>query len=534
MTSSGGDTHGAGADAERRLRSHGDGAFKATRRLLVLEVFGTPHLIVGRGESGIERMRKPGEPRIERLWSEDAGPSLLWPSTPDHDSAPVAAWLGEKERGIPVFAEIVPDGVAETLLARAGAGWKPVGPVVAVDGTRAGSIWRADDGSVFLPFDPDAVQLNYLSERYREILVGAGARRWKQRALRSYYRARGWMPKAVQIWLRRRYAPIQARGAFPRWPVETGLHDFWEFLGSILTAILGRPVPRIAAWPDGAQWALVLTHDVEGAAGVEAIEAVATVERAARVRSSWNLVPQRDYEVPGELIGRLVADGFEVGVHGLYHDGRDLESEATLRERLPGMREAAARWNAVGFRSPSTHRGWKLMRLLGFDYDSSYPDTDPFEPQAGGCCTWLPFFNGETIELPLTMPQDHTLFVILRHRDERVWVEKAEFLRSRGGMALMVTHPDYLGDGRILGAYERFLNLFADDPTAWKALPREVSAWWRRRAASSVRWNGAAWEVTGPAAGEARIEFAPAPGAWLERVGGGASGAPGERVPVAA
>ena len=51
------------------------------------------------------------------------------------------------------------------------------------------------------------------------------------------------------------------------------------------------------------------------------------------------------------------------------------------------MRAYAERWEAVGFRSPATHRDWELMPLLGVDYDSSSPDTDPFEPKSGGCCT---------------------------------------------------------------------------------------------------------------------------------------------------
>ena len=36
------------------------------------------------------------------------------------------------------------------------------------------------------------------------------------------------------------------------------------------------------------------------------------------------------------------------------------------------------------------------------------------------------------------------------------------------------THPDYLIDERILSAYARFVERFADDPTAWHALPREM------------------------------------------------------------
>ena len=237
------------------------------------------------------------------------------------------------------------------------------------------------------------------------------------------------------------------------------------------------------------------------------------------MRSSWNFVPRRDYEVSLERIHGLVSDGFEVGVHGLYHDGRDLESLTILHQRRPAMREAADRWDAVGFRSPATHRGWELMPALGFDYDSSYPDSDPFEPQAGGCCSWLPFFIEGMVELPLTVAQDHTMFVILRQRNEQAWVEKAEFLRSRGGMALLVTHPDYLTDDVIFQAYRRFLERFAEDTNAWKALPREVSDWWRRRAESSLERAGSEWRVVGPGAHDARVEFAHAGEDWLQVLG---------------
>jgi len=484
--------------------------FMATRELGVLEHFRTPCSVLA----------ADGESALERLWASENGPELLWPRSPADSGPPVAGWLGQDEESrIPVFASVVPDAVAKSLLAQRGNTWTAVGAVVTPSGERLGSVWRGGDGSVFLPFDPDEVQFNLLSERYRELLRRPGARDWRTAATRLYYRLRSFMPKALQIWLRRRYAPFQARSTFPRWPAESGLHDFWDFLYSLLESVLGAPVPRIAAWPNGASWALVLTHDVETASGLSAIDPVIEVEKSCGFRSSWNFVPDRDYQVSEDGIRALVSDGFEVGVHGLHHDGRDLESLETVRERLPGMREAAFRWKAIGFRSPATQRAWDLMPLLGFEYDSSYPDTDPFEPQGGGCCTWLPFFNGEMVELPATMTQDHTLFVILRRRDERVWVKKAHFLRSRGGMALMVTHPDYLTERPRLDAYSRFLQRFARDAAVWKALPGEVSTWWRRRAQSTLIWTGSGWHVIGPAAGEAAVECEPAQRHWLTVLG---------------
>jgi hypothetical protein len=44
------------------------------------------------------------------------------------------------------------------------------------------------------------------------------------------------------------------------------------------------------------------------------------------------------------VIRELVEDGFEVGVHGLLHDGRDFQFEEMVRRRLPERRAYAARW----------------------------------------------------------------------------------------------------------------------------------------------------------------------------------------------
>jgi hypothetical protein len=112
------------------------------------------------------------------------------------------------------------------------------------------------------------------------------------------------------------------------------------------------------------------------------------------------------------------------------------------------------------------------------------------------------------VELPITLVQDHTLFDLLQHRDERLWVEKAELLRERGGMALVLTHSDYVGNTHLVESYRRLLQEFASDSSAWKVLPRDVSAWWRRRSASRLEEVDGDWRVVGPAAHEARVDYA--------------------------
>ncbi|HTW41575.1 MAG TPA: hypothetical protein VMD79_04630 [Solirubrobacteraceae bacterium] len=469
--------------------------FSSSRRLATAEQLGlTCELREGPAAPGIERLRTRG------------GGELLWTSAVASAGPPLAARLQGAGASIPIFARVLDDALTQRVLAQHGGEWSPAVRILDRGGQAVSAIWVAEDGNVFLPFDPDEVCESYWSERYLALLRTKASRHTQRGAMQSYYRVRGLLPRTVQIRLRRLYARRQRRTPFPRWPAETALHDFFDLFTAILADVAREPLPRIAPWPNGHTWALVLTHDVETAQGLAALDPILELERRLGLRSAWNFVPRR-YRVDDARVRQLQADGFEVGVHGLYHDGRDLESHARVQERLPGMRAAAERWQAVGFRSPATHRQWDLMPLLGFDYDSSYPDTDPFEPQGGGCCTWLPFFNQEVVELPMTMPQDHTMFVILRHRDETAWIEKAEFLRSRDGMALLDTHPDYLLDARIMRAYGRLLERYAHEPSAWKPLPHEVSDWWRRRAASRVEREGSGWVVRGPAAGDARVEI---------------------------
>jgi hypothetical protein len=431
--------------------------------------------------------------------------ALYWPD-PDESRAPGEHRLD----GIPLFGRVVPDGDSASWREALGSGWRRDSIVHDSEGGVRASIWRDERGSVFLPFDPDEIMRTLWSEAYHGLGGASRAGQAKRLAMRGYYRVRPALPRSVQIAARRAFSRVQARTRFPRWPAETGLHDLYERLLGLAASVAGAPVPWIAPWPAGRSWALVLTHDVETSVGYEHIQLLRDAEEAAGCRSSWNLVPRR-YTVEDADVAELQARGFEVGVHGLYHDGRDLESRATLEERLPEIRAWAERWGATGFRSPATHRRWEWMPLLGFDYDSSYPDTDPFEPQGGGCCTWLPFMNDGLVELPITLPQDHTLFVILRRPDEALWLEKTDLLRAKGGMALLDTHPDYLLEPGRLELYERFLAHATADPGVWRALPSEVSAWWRRRADSRVEPDGGGWRVVGPAGGEAAVTLSAAP-----------------------
>jgi hypothetical protein len=439
-----------------------------------------------------------------------AARSLMWVGADTGPAAQSAA--GQPGRyglgTFTFFGPVVPDAAARAMLPGPEQHWQQAEPIRDADGSQVAAVWRDTDGNVFLPFDPGEVMRLFWSEGYRDIGRSAVKAVSHAAAMRGYYLVRPLLPRSVQLTMRRLFTRVQAASPFPAWPIEDSLHDFYAWLFTTVADLAGEPVPFIGLWPDGRSWALVLTHDVETDVGYGDMDLLRAPERARGYRSSWNFVGAR-YQVDDEKVRSLQGDGCEAGVHGLVHDGKDL-SARFLDERLPKMWEHARRWNAVGFRSPATHRGWDLMPRLGFDYDSSYSDTDPYEPQPGGCCTFLPYFNRDTVELPITLAQDHTLFTILQHPDGDLWLRKARHIRDRGGMVLVLTHPDYARDQRLAQGYEALLDAFAGDDTVWHALPKEVAAWWRRRAASTIRADGDGWTIDGPASDDARVSFAQA------------------------
>ena len=150
-------------------------------------------------------------------------------------------------------------------------------------------------------------------------------------------------------------------------------------------------------------------------------------------------------------------------------------------------------WESVGFRSASMLHNLEWIGDLNIEYDASTFDTDPFEPQSDGMKTIFPFWvkgNGKRrgyVELPYTLPQDFTLFVLMQEKTIDVWNRKLDWIAEVGGMALLNIHPDYINfnNNRILSEeytidkYVEFLNYVKSKYKGkyWHALPKQVAAY---------------------------------------------------------
>jgi hypothetical protein len=84
---------------------------------------------------------------------------------------------------------------------------------------------------------------------------------------RLYYDVKPWIPNRLRLALRR----MHARRVLKR----SG--DVWPILESAAAKPDGWP-----GWPDGKQFAFVLTHDVEGPAGLANVKPLAELDRRRR------------------------------------------------------------------------------------------------------------------------------------------------------------------------------------------------------------------------------------------------------------
>lgn len=249
-----------------------------------------------------------------------------------------------------------------------------------------------------------------------------------------FYTLKPLIPRSIQLFLRRRLV-LHRRSKFAHvWPIDESA---------------GRPPIDWRGWPDNKKFALVLMHDVDTQAGHDKCRYLMDLEEELGFRSTFNFVPER-YRLSTSLLDEVKARGFGLGVHGLKHDGKLFSSRELFLHRAEKINRYLADWEAKGFSSPSMLRNLDWMLDLNIEYGTSTFDTDPFEPQPDGIRKIFPYWvnNGNPqksyLELPYTMPQDFTLFVLMGEKDTRIWENKLGWIAGKGGMALLLTHPDYM------------------------------------------------------------------------------------------
>jgi hypothetical protein len=377
----------------------------------------------------------------------------------------------------------------------------------------ASTATRVIDGKILLPFDISRIIDTLRLEHYFGHLNQSHGRLTQLELVReAYYSVREHLPVWVRRYLQRAYLRNWRALPFPHWPVDftvDSLHE--EYLRLAMLAQGCKRIPFIWFWPDGASACLILTHDVETAAGRDFCSSLMDIDLSHGFRASFQVIPEKRYEIPDSFVGEIKDRGFEFNIHDLNHDGHLYEEKSEFLRRAKKINEYAQKYGARGFRSGAMYRNQDWYDAYDFSYDMSVPNVAHLEPQRGGCCTVMPYFVGKILELPLTATQDYSIFHILKDSTNDLWKKQIGTIQQRNGLISFIAHPDYLTTQKYREIYEAlltYLRLVVDRDTIWATQPGEVDKWWRARREMKLVEAGKGYRIEGPESNRARLAYA--------------------------
>ncbi len=366
----------------------------------------------------------------------------------------------------------------------------------------------AGGGETHLRFDPIEV-INSL--RY-ELYCQNGPSTVGSTIAKLYYFVRPLLPVEVRKHLQK----VRLNGwhhiPFPKWPVDRTVDEVAEQLLLLSLKANGADrIPFIWFWPDGAGSCAVMTHDVETTVGRDFCSTLMNINDSFGIKASFQIVPERRYEVPSSYLESMRSRGFEINVQDLNHDGHLFRDKAGFLSRVGKINSYGREFGAVGFRSAILYRRQEWYDALQFSYDMSVPNVAHLDPQRGGCCTVMPYFVNGLLELPVTMTQDYSLFHILNDRSIDLWKQQSELIMEKHGFMNFIVHPDYITELEERKTYETLLSYLSQlrsERNVWIPLPREVDQWWRQRSQMRIVREGNGWRIEGSGHERAQLAYA--------------------------
>jgi hypothetical protein len=367
-----------------------------------------------------------------------------------------------------------------------------------------------DTDRVFLPFDAAEAIDNLRLERYcsspdlahpANSLLG-----------RAYYFIRPLLSVKVRRRLQKARLNSWRNLSFPRWPVDRTVDNMMaDLLRLSLRAHRIDRVPFIWYWPNGAMGAAMVTHDVETAMGRDSSATVMDIDDSFGIKASFQVVPEKRYEVAASYVDSIWNRGFEVAVHDLNHDGHLFRDHKTFLRRAAKINAYRKAFHAEGFRAAVLYRNQEWYDALDFSYDTSVPNVAHLDPQRGGCCTVMPYFVGKLVELPVTVTQDYSLFHILNDYSINLWKQQIELILENHGLINVIVHPDYSVAPRERAVFEALLSHLAklrEERGIWAALPKDIAQWWRQRSEMRLVEDENGLRIEGEGQERARIAYA--------------------------
>ena len=374
--------------------------------------------------------------------------------------------------------------------------------------------------STVLPIDPINIIDNLRFERYASQYKLSSLSHWKQTLRNAYYYARPLLNVGARRLLQRAHLGGWENLAFPQWPIDTSVENLCE--QTLLTCMKARGIDRLPFiwfWPDGAQSCVIMTHDVETEKGKELCTSLMDIDDEFNIKSSIQVVPEGRYEVSDNFLDGIRRRGFEVNIQDLNHDGHLFRDKEEFLRRAQRINQYARAHNARGFRAAVLYRNLDWYSALEFSYDMSVPNIAHLDPQQGGCCTVLPYFVGDVLEIPVTTTQDYMLFHLLGDYSLELWKAQIRGILDKNGLISFIIHPDYIFEKRALRVYRDLLNFLrrsSETEKSWFAIPSDIDRWWRQRSRMQLVKQDSHWKIVGDGCEHASIAFARVTGNGLK------------------
>ena len=178
--------------------------------------------------------------------------------------------------------------------------------------------------------------------------------------------------------------------------------------------------------------------------------------------------------------------GFELGVHGVFHDrSHVLVAGRSSTASSPALRDMAERLGADGFRSPATHRVNPWLAELPGGLRLHGADVRSVRAAAGRLLLAVAVLHRARWSSSRTRSRRTTPpSRCCASRTIDLWLRQLDRIEDGAGTR-PVRLPSRPGLPRGLATRRRytseFLDAVAERDGVWRALPREVAAWWRER-----------------------------------------------------
>jgi peptidoglycan/xylan/chitin deacetylase (PgdA/CDA1 family) len=275
-------------------------------------------------------------------------------------------------------------------------------------------------------------------------------------------------------------------------------------------------------WPEGKQFAVFLSHDVDRVRKTYqffthviiekrlyhlfsmfqkpnpywCFEKIMDIEKKYDIRSTFFFLKETkklkifnpssyvlslghyDFNEPAvkQIIKKLDEGGWEIGLHGSYdsYNNKDLMlKEKKELEKVLGKPVIGIRQHYLNLEIPKT---WEFHRAIGFDYDSTFGFKDKIGYREERFMPFRPF-NDHFLIIPLIV-MDGTLFS--NYKDDRcrwdVVKEAIKFAEKKKGLISFLWHQRVFNEKEFPGwskLYEKIIKE-CQEKNAWFATGKEV------------------------------------------------------------